>query len=664
MSKKTLSQIKIFSAAAGFYARRDFTFAIRDFSLALAALSKVHPDYQTDLAYIHTQIAKCYAQLGIQKVFADGLGTLDELLASQVLNHPRLNQFTFHLNQAVFALDSVTVTPWVKTVRRSIADTKNFLSNKIIDKTKDFLKVVNLAQLTEESMQEAIKKVGNFLQQYQHFLVSEYQMYMLSIITFIAESLMAGADRIPSAEERIVSYQRAIALFQQAAQPLSLFALVKPAEICFNKWIAHEHVAQLSKNEKDKIANHESILEEFKQVFTNQAGGRSDYFYSLRPTQYAYALFYVHKSHLALSRLAVTEEEKAHHAKCAEACQKEFVELASASRILIEELPDAHKVNMLIAINMLAPLAARVKPEIKMQNAVIEDSKSEEKSVPVKDIHLSASSSLSVSKALAAKRKSAVLESKSKSAVSSDSDSDSDSDDEINNALRDFSKKMQARRLQDKAAQNPAKKAMTKHSGSASSGAFFHAAKSSSEHWYTDANILSVLDRRLRAEVDRGEVLVFGCLESSKIFSQIKTRCAAQQLQLNNGVQQVARHFIVPVNINCDHWLALSVNFLRGFNQPPVVHYADPMQLSIPSQFKMQFLANFPAAELRGPGVVYQNHANDCGPWVVAISEHLAKTGSFINRSGVNMAEQRAADFLYFDQQNINSISHTITRRK
>jgi hypothetical protein len=597
MSRANLSKIKFFSAASRFYEKRDFTSAIRDFTLAQAALSKAHPDYQADLAYIHTQIAKSYAQLGIQKIFDGGLKSLDGLLVSQVANHQAFDQFTMHMNHAAAALNGMVLTYWVKAVSRSMTDTKSFLSNKIIDKIKEFLRGAKLARLNKESMQQEIKKIEIFLQQYQRFLVSEHLMYMVSIITFIAESLVADADHIKSAEERIVSYQQAIALFNQAAAPLSEFALVKPAEICFNKWVAHEQIAILSKDEKDKIANYECIIKDFKQVFTNQAGGRSDYFYALRQTPYAYALFYVYKSHLALSRLAATAEEKAAHAKRTEECQKEFFEMASGSHIIINELPPSHKFNMLIAMSMLAPLSARTKPAAKVKRPLIdEDSESDESSddseyeevAPVKSTPSLSSSSSLVSQALA-KRKFSAPEPASKNAMrSSDSDSDSDSesdsesDKEFDNMLKDHFKRLQERRLQGAAAaQGPAKKPrVTPPTGSAPASAFFQAAQSSSAHWYTDANILSVLDRRLRAEIDRGEVLVFGCLESNNIFSQIKARCATQQQQqLNNSAQQVARRFIIPMNINQNHWVALSVNFTRGFNQSPVVHYADPMQL-------------------------------------------------------------------------------------
>jgi hypothetical protein len=675
MSRATLNQIKIFSAAASFYTKRNFASAIRDFTLALEALSKVHPDYQSDLAYIHTQIAKSYAQMGIQKVFGGELKSIDELIASQAANHQALDQFTVHMNQAAAALNGMAPTYWVKAVNRSMTDTKNFLSNRIIDKIKEFLRVAKLARLDKETMQQAIKQVEHFLQQYQRFLVSEHPMYMVAIITFIAESLVADADQIKSTEERIASYQQAIALFHQAAQPLSQFALVKPAEICFHKWIAHEHIAILSKNEKDKITHYESMIEEFKQVFTNQAGGRSDYFYAVRPTPYAYALFYVYKSHLALARLAATEEARAAHAKSAEACQKEFFEMAAASRIIISELPDSHKVNMLIAMNMLAPLAARVKPESKAKRSLIdEDSESDESSddseyeeEPVKNTSSKTLSSSSLVSTTLTKRKFATPEPASKNAMSSSSsDSGSDSDEELDNMLREYFNKSQAHRPQAPAAQGPAKKPrVAPTSGSASTGAFFQAAKSSSEHWYSDANILSVLDQRLRAEIDRGEVLVFGCLESQNIFSQINSRCAAQQQQINNGAQHVAKRFIIPMNINRNHWVALSVSFARGFNQPPVVHYADPMQSSIPLQFRARCLASFPGAVLHGSGVVYQNNTIDCGPWVVAISEHLAKTGSFVSRASVNMALRRAADFQYFDERNANanSVSSVLAKR-
>jgi hypothetical protein len=181
--------------------------------------------------------------------------------------------------------------------------------------------------------------------------------------------------------------------------------------------------------------------------------------------------------------------------------------------------------------------------------------------------------------------------------------------------------------------------------------------------WYTDAHILAALDRRLRGEIDRREVLVFGCIEMRDVVPQILARRAEQLARLARG-ETVARKFLIGINIAQNHWAALSVNFVNGFNSTPAVTYADPLSTQVPSTLHSQLWRSLHVIGIRRPQEIYQQDSYNCGAWTVVFLESLGKSGHLPLRSSINIAQERASDRQYSQAENDSDRAPTAKKLK
>ncbi|MFP2895437.1 hypothetical protein [Corallococcus sp. 4LFB] len=88
---------------------------------------------------------------------------------------------------------------------------------------------------------------------------------------------------------------------------------------------------------------------------------------------------------------------------------------------------------------------------------------------------------------------------------------------------------------------------------------------------------------------------------------------------------------VVPVHVGGDHWTALSLHFDLLATKPylsPRIQYVDPQGTrGLPETLRLSLLSLFPDATLHVSDRVYQplEDSHNCGPWTVALLEHLAR---------------------------------------
>jgi hypothetical protein len=224
----------------------------------------------------------------------------------------------------------------------------------------------------------------------------------------------------------------------------------------------------------------------------------------------------------------------------------------------------------------------------------------------------------------------------------SDSDSDDEDDKEVNEMLANAAK---MKKMGNKKVATGASPFFSSQPKKSSDG---------SQHWYSDAEILAVLDRRLRGQIDAKKVLVFGCAAQENVMNAINERLNEQRRSEAKG-EPAPRVFLIGVNLHGNHWSALSVNFKDGFDRRPVIHYADPAELGMNPDIRNELQNNFGAAtELISSQHVYQHNGYDCGPWVIEILESIGKTGKFPAANLVDIKKRRAEDSLLFPEEKGN----------
>jgi hypothetical protein len=613
MSLASLKKNKKFEAAIDQLKKKDYLLALDFFRATLASLDV---NAVADRAYVRIQLAKCYSHLGAAAICSDLNGSHFE----------EFDRFIANLNAAEQLLNSLPKKDsWSVKVQKHLADIKPFFSNTLDDRISSHItaplarKIESVVEgdFNQEIFNARLKRISLFFPRYDRVFTHSHYHHFANTLAEIAQAYLNSAEEAGvSLDHSIQFHVQAIACFKQATDLISEYALVKQAKIHFDLWRAYEGYAIRTPNPARKIAAYKAILKAFDTIFDI-----GEEHYARRVSQHVCALVYVRNACLELAKLTNDESEKANYNnKVAEFTQ---ALLDMSARFNPEEVALQHQFKVTATLNELMRETTSKKIAELNKRALAPKRAFEPK--PKSNAHMSTTDS------------------------GSDTSSDEDSsDDEL---------LLPPRKKAKPAPQAPASAASSLGLSSTNSSAalfsssaaqpagskppFFN--KQPIDRYYNHNQILLGLDQRLRAEIDRKEVMVFGGLKIADAFEQIQPRINALRVEAQNGGIAVATKFAIPVHINGNHWAALFLNFQHGLNAAPAVTYVDPLNTDVPVAVRNKIRDCLGVNVIQSSPHQYQNDGDNCGPWVIAILASLAKTGGLPARQ-LNIEQIRVED--------------------
>ncbi len=160
--------------------------------------------------------------------------------------------------------------------------------------------------------------------------------------------------------------------------------------------------------------------------------------------------------------------------------------------------------------------------------------------------------------------------------------------------------------------------------------------------WYSDDHINYLMEHYLAG---RHDTAVVGGI-SAHLHGGGTLRENLQDRTEIAFVQDQAQ-MVVPVNINENHWVGLYIHFTNPDYQAPTIVHVDPYG-NIPAQDLGAAIARiFPRCTLQISRTRYQASGDgiNCGPWTVALLEHLAKNNGTLPAMGlIDINRRRAQD--------------------
>lgn len=163
-------------------------------------------------------------------------------------------------------------------------------------------------------------------------------------------------------------------------------------------------------------------------------------------------------------------------------------------------------------------------------------------------------------------------------------------------------------------------------------------------HWYTCDEI----DRVLRARLDAvDDVYVMRGIDA-RLHGGFTIADNLREAR-NNLLGTNVRRIVLPVHVGGNHWTALYVQFDLAQQSPyirPYIRYVDPMGRGVMPDSLAQALDNlFPSATIERPtATVYQHDGYNCGPYTVALLQHMATHDGAVPAANAIAIDQRRAE--------------------
>ncbi|MEN6438280.1 MAG: FYVE zinc finger domain-containing protein [Syntrophobacter sp.] len=159
---------------------------------------------------------------------------------------------------------------------------------------------------------------------------------------------------------------------------------------------------------------------------------------------------------------------------------------------------------------------------------------------------------------------------------------------------------------------------------------------------YTDDHINFLLGHYLRG---RTNTYVFHCMDAHHLSGgALKTNLVDAKAE---AFAQGNTQMVVPVNIHGNHWVGVYIKFVNpSYNAPKIIH-VDPYGNGIATDLSRTLKEVFPGAAKPLESRAGYQHADDkinCGPWTVALLEHMAKTQGELPKLGTIRIERRRAE--------------------
>jgi|GEM_PF-5170531 len=149
----------------------------------------------------------------------------------------------------------------------------------------------------------------------------------------------------------------------------------------------------------------------------------------------------------------------------------------------------------------------------------------------------------------------------------------------------------------------------------------------SDTHWYTGDEIRVLLRLYLRDQ--REHVYIMDGIDAH--LHQGQTLADNLHQATAAVFDTMAQTILVPVHVGGDHWTAMSIHFDLTHEAPyqsPTIVYADPQgRRDMPGTLRTFLETEYPRATFLAASTrVYQppGDGHNCGPWTVALLEHLA----------------------------------------
>lgn len=160
--------------------------------------------------------------------------------------------------------------------------------------------------------------------------------------------------------------------------------------------------------------------------------------------------------------------------------------------------------------------------------------------------------------------------------------------------------------------------------------------------WYTDDHINWLLNHYLQHRQD------------TSILSGISAHLHGGATILENLQDQVEQSFVqglvqwvVPVNVHGNHWVGVYMDFRSGNYTAPRVIHVDPMAGQPTRDLRNALNTTFPGMRLQVTTTRYQviGDTYNCGPWTVALLEHMANNvGALPALNAIDITARRAQD--------------------
>ncbi|MCP3097860.1 C48 family peptidase [Myxococcus sp. K15C18031901] len=167
-------------------------------------------------------------------------------------------------------------------------------------------------------------------------------------------------------------------------------------------------------------------------------------------------------------------------------------------------------------------------------------------------------------------------------------------------------------------------------------------------HWYSGDKIRLLLRLYLRTQRHRVEILEgINAHQHGGLTLEDNLHEATVRI-LGTAVETL----LLPVHVGGNHWTALSIHFDLTQVAPyvsPTIVYADPQGTrDMPTTLRNTLSTEFPQATFRPRSTrVYQprGDGHNCGPWTVALLEHLATNQGVLPAvSDIDIQQRRRAD--------------------